>query len=102
MYTKESVKTYKFYCIEFTVRNYRGVFFLSDKTKEQIKQLTPEQAKKVNQEAWKQLRMNKSVANRSCNWSVPGNINTYEEAHSHYDAAQQVAKESYKTMMGYH
>jgi hypothetical protein len=99
MYTKDSVKTYKFASIEFSVRNYRGVYFLSDNIKAQIAALTLEEAKKVNTEAWKQKRAQGRIVERHCNVSVSENGSIYEEAASHYDVASQIAKESYKRML---
>lgn len=102
MYTKESTKTYDFgEGILITFRNYRGVCFLGDHTKTKIHSLSVEAASRVNREAWKQANTNIRIANRHCNVSVSGNMSIYEDAASHAQVAQQVAKESYKVMRGF-
>lgn len=98
-YTKDSIVTYTFATVEFRVRNYRGVYFLSDAVKAKIAAMSVEEAKAVNREAWKQKKVNTYIANRHNNWSVSGNISLYEDSASHASVAEQVAKESYKRMM---
>ena len=100
-YTKESTKTYTFGKISFAVKNYRGMYSLSESVKEQIKSLSSEDARVCNKAAWKQSSECIKVSNYSCNWSVPGNTNTYEENSSHARVAEQVAKASYKNFMGF-
>lgn len=101
LYTKESIKAFAFGALSFSVRNYRGVYFMSDAVKQQIRGLPSEEVRKANREAWKQFRASTRLANRHCNVSISGNDSIYEDAASHADVAQAVAKETYKVMMGY-
>lgn len=101
MYTKESKKTFTFHTVEFTVQNYRGLYNMGDKVRGMIHALSVEDAQKVNKAAWKEVNAAKYIANRHNNWSISGNIETYEEATAMYSVASQVAKESWKRMKGY-
>lgn len=100
-YTKDSTKTYTFGKVSFSVKNYRGVYFLSDAVKSSIKELSVANAKVVNKEAWKIYNDCTKIANRCANASVAGNLDLNDEYGSHADVAQQVIKFSYKHMMGY-
>jgi hypothetical protein len=90
--------TYKFLSLELTFLGL-GVPFLSDKAKEIIANMSVEQAKAVNHEAWKQRKQANRIANRHCNWSQSGNISTYEHAAQHSMVAELVCKETYKRMV---
>lgn len=98
-YTKDSVKTFTFGPLAFDVRNWRGVFFMTDKLKERIAAMPLADAKAANREAWKQKRVNTSICNRHHNWSINGNISIYEDASSGEQIASLVCKETYKRMM---
>lgn len=88
---------YKFLTLELTFIGL-GVPFLSDKAKELIAAMPQETAKAVNKEAWKQRKQANRIANRHSNWSMSGNISTYEHAAQHSMVAELVCKETYKRM----
>lgn len=96
----EIKNTYTFLTLELTFSGL-GVPFLSDKAKALIAEMSPEKAKAVNSEAWKQKKQATRIANRHCNWSNSGNISTYEHSAQHAMVAELVCKETYKRMMGY-
>ena len=100
-YTKDSTKTYTFGKVSFDVKNYRGVYFLSDSVKSMIKELSVDDAKVANKEAWKKYKDCCKAANRCSNASISGNLSMNDEYGSHADVAQQIIKFSYKRMMGY-
>ena len=101
MYSKQDTKTFTFGKISFTVENYRGLYFLSDKVKQEVAKLSKEEAKTANSEAWKQKKYATKETSLYCNASFAGNSDRYEEAAATYNIAEQVIKITYKQMMGY-
>lgn len=100
-YSKDEVKQFHFSTLTFGVKNYRGVFIMSESLKARIHALPKDEARLINREAWKQIRVYTPIANRHNNVSIAGNLDIYEDAASHANIAQAVAKETYKVMMGY-
>lgn len=89
---------YKFDTLELTFDGL-GLPFLSDKTKSVIAGMTKENASAVNRSAWKQRNAALRVANRSNNFSVPGNIRAYDENSQLFNVAKLVCNETYKVMI---
>ena len=74
MYSKQDTKTFTFGKISFTVKNYRGLYFLSDKVRQDVAKLSKEEAKTANSEAWKQKKLAAKESHAYQNVSIAGNF----------------------------
>lgn len=98
-YTKDSVKAFTFGSLTFSVKNYRGIFIMSDALKARIHAMTVAEAKAANKAAWGVISASNRIMERHNNASIPGNMGIYEEASSDWDIADKVRKETYKRMI---
>lgn len=95
MYSIETVVGYKFGPLEFKVKNPRGLFFMTDGLKRRISEMTIDDAKEANKEAWKRKRSATSTMKRYNNATIYGN-GIYDDAAGDYQIADAVAKETYR------
>lgn len=98
MYSKNEVRKFVFGPLAFSVRNWQGVFFMSEDLKSRISAMPVADAEAANRAAWKVQRSCTRIANRSCNMSRAGNSDVYFAAAAEAAIAEAVAKQTYRRM----
>lgn len=100
MFAKNEVRAFTFGPLQFSVKNWHGVFCMSDALKERIASMPASDAEQANKAAWKVKRTTGRITSRTCNMSIAGNGPVYEAAAAEWMIADEVAKQTYRRMQG--